>query len=165
MQKYSEKPLNFAKLVSFDKLLHAHMVARLGKRHKKDVIDFENNLYANLIQLENELINKTYRVGEYNTFYIYEPKKREIQALSYRDRVVQHTVCDNYLTPYFKNRLIVCNCACQVGKGTTFAREKEMHEKYSKFIKNREFFEYYLMFVENNLIISKKYMHDKNQVE
>lgn len=45
------------------------------------------------------------------------------------------------------------------------AREKEMHEKYSKFIKNREFLEYYLMFVENNLIISKKYMHDKNQVE
>lgn len=137
MQKYSETPLNFAELVSFDRLLHAHMVARLGKRHKKDVIDFENNLYANLIQLENELINKTYHVGEYNTFYIYEPKKREIQALSYRDRVVQHTVCDNYLTPYFKNRLIVCNCACQVGKGTTFAREK-LKSFFVKFFKKHK---------------------------
>ncbi len=124
MEKYSEYPLCFDELTSFEKLLNAHFVARAGKRHKRDVIEFENNLFSNLVVLESQLKNNTYKVGEYNTFYIFEPKKREIQALSYRDRIVQHTICDNYLTPFYKNRLIVCNCACQVGKGTNFARQK-----------------------------------------
>lgn len=124
MKKYSLEPLPYDKLTSLDMLYKSHIIARCGKRHKKDVINFEHDLFLNLINLEHELKNKTYQVGEYKTFYIYEPKEREIQALSYTDRIVQHTICDNYLTPYFKKRLITCNCACQENKGTTFARQK-----------------------------------------
>ena len=138
MYKYSFKPLNYFELSNFENLLRAHQVARCGKRHKRAVIQFEQNLFENLYILENELKTKTYKVGEYKTFYIYEPKKREIQALGYRDRIVQHTICDNYLTPYYKNRLIYANCACQEGKGSYFARQLlkkymvEYHKRYGE---------------------------------
>lgn len=55
---------------------------------------------------------------------IYDPKEREIQAISYRDRIVQHSLCDNYLTPFLENHLIDVNCACRRGKGTDFAIKK-----------------------------------------
>ena len=123
MGKYSLKPMNYYQLTNFENLLRAHKIARCSKRHKRDVIEFEQNLFDNLCELENELKTKTYRVGPYKTFYIYEPKKREIQALGYKDRIVQHTICDNFLTPYYKNKLIYANCACQEGKGSYFARK------------------------------------------
>ena len=43
---------------------------------------------------------------------------------SFRDRVVQHCLCDNILKPYFENRLIYDNAACREGKGTDFARDR-----------------------------------------
>ncbi|MDO5139354.1 MAG: reverse transcriptase/maturase family protein [Oscillospiraceae bacterium] len=52
---------------------------------------------------------------------MYEPKKRTIHALRYRDRVVQHCLCDEVLEPLFEKRLIYDNSACRKGKGTLFA--------------------------------------------
>ena len=124
MQKYSPVPLSYDELSNFEMLYKSHRVARLSKSHKDDVIKFEHNLFENLCQIEEQLKNKTYAVKNYRTFEIFEPKRREIQALEYHDRIVQHTICDNYLTPFYKKRLILTNCACQEGKGTTFARQK-----------------------------------------
>ena len=137
MQKYSKIPLSYDELTSFKCLLNAHMVARANKKHKKDVIDFELDLAKNLVELEKSLKDKTYVVSGYKKFLIFEPKRREIQALEYRDRIVQHTICDNYLTPYYKNRLIDCNCACQENKGAHFARKK-MKSFFDKFYRTNK---------------------------
>ncbi len=128
--------LSYEMLTSFSELLKSHKIARKSKRHKYATIDFENNLCANLTKLEQSLNDGTYKVGKYKTFFIYEPKKREIQALGYKDRVVQHSLCDNFLIPYFEPRLIYANCACRKGKGTYFARQLlkkyyvEFHKKF-----------------------------------
>ena len=37
---------------------------------------------------------------------------------------MQHSLCDNYLTPLLENHLIEVNCACRRGKGTDFAIKK-----------------------------------------
>ena len=79
-------------------------------------MDLANNLWA----IKERLDAKTYIVGDYNRFMIHDPKTREIQALCYADRIVQHSLCDNVLTPFFERRLIYDNCACRVGKGTNF---------------------------------------------
>ena len=122
MQKYAKEPMSFEELVDFKTLYKSHLIARRTKRHKKEVIEFENNLAMNLRNLEIQLKNNTYRIGKYKKFYIYEPKQREIQALSYRDRVIQHSVCDNFIIPYFSKTFIKSNCACQQNKGTHYAR-------------------------------------------
>ena len=85
----------------FENLYKAHKRARCCKRHKKDVILFEMNLAENLWNIKNSLENHTYKVAGYNKFMIYDPKEREIQALSYYDRIVQHVLCDQVLTPFF----------------------------------------------------------------
>lgn len=100
------------------------MSARKSKRHKKDVILFETDLAGNLWCINDVMINKTYSITDYNRFTIYEPKKREIQALTYADRVIQNCLCANYLTTFMEKRLIYDNCACRKGKGTDFGRDR-----------------------------------------
>ncbi len=128
------KELSFDELTSFEALYKAHTVARCSKRQKWDVIAFENNLFSNLTNLEQSLKNGEYKVGNYKKFLIHEPKEREIEALGYTDRVVQHTICDNFLTPYYDRRLIYANCACRIGKGSHFAR-KLLKSYFVDFIK------------------------------
>lgn len=112
--------MTFDELFTYQNLYNAHIKARKGKRSKSDVIQFENNLSVYINTLLYRLKTKTYKVSGYNRFNIYEPKKREIQALSYRDRIVQHCLCDEYLYPLLSARFIYDNGACQKGKGTDF---------------------------------------------
>ncbi len=116
--------MRFEDMTGFPKMYEAYRKAAAGKRCKDDVIRFELDLSRNLWSLIEQLQNRTYRVGGYKKFMVYDPKRREIQALSFQDRVVQHSLCDNILMPYFENRLIYDNCACRVGKGTHFAMDR-----------------------------------------
>ncbi|MCL2740206.1 MAG: RNA-directed DNA polymerase, partial [Oscillospiraceae bacterium] len=108
-------------LFSFENLYKAHLAARRGKRHKKDVIAFEMDLAHSIWNLKNRIDSGRYKIHNYNTFNVYEPKKREIQAVKYSHRVVMHCLCDNYLTPLLEKRLIYDNAACRKGKGTHFS--------------------------------------------
>ncbi|MDL2220828.1 RNA-directed DNA polymerase [Eubacteriales bacterium OttesenSCG-928-N14] len=105
---------------SFEALQAAHKKARCCKRYKPEVMAFEQDLNTNLITLCRELADGSYRLPPYQTFMVHEPKRREICCLPYRDRVVQRSLCDNVLIPYFAPRLVYDNCACQKGKGTHF---------------------------------------------
>lgn len=105
---------------TFEKLLEAHKMCRRSKQHKKATISFEINLSANLVEISNKLLNKTYHIGKYKQFYIYEPKQRSIEALSYKDRVVLMSFCTNIIQPKIENKLIYDNVACRKGKGTFF---------------------------------------------
>lgn len=94
------------------------------------------DLAANLWNIKERLDNKSYVVGGYKRFMVHDPKDREIQALCYGDRVVQHSLCDNVLTPFFENRLIYDNCACRKEKGTHFSIKRLtefMREHYRKY--------------------------------
>ena len=91
----------YEKIYQFESLYQAYKATIKGKKEKKDVIQFELDLSNQLWKLHDELQMKLYRLGRYHCFQIYDPKKREIQALSIRDRVVQHSICDNVLKPYF----------------------------------------------------------------
>jgi hypothetical protein len=54
-----------------------------------------------LWKLHEELSTKTYRPGGCRSFFIYEPKKRQISAAPYRDRVVHHALT-GVLEPIFR---------------------------------------------------------------
>ena len=114
-------PESFENIISFGSLLEAHKRARLSKQHKKEVIEFEIHLSRNLWALHYDLNYGKYQIGEYRKFTIYDPKKREIQAIPYRDRIVQHALCDKLLIPLLEKYLIDANCACRRGKGTDYA--------------------------------------------
>ena len=115
---------DFEKIWSFENLYRAHLRARLGKRHEAEVIDFERELSANLVCLSERIRNKTYRISGYYSFKVYDPKERDIHALHYRDRVVQHCICDDVLEPVLDKALIYDNCACRRNKGTHFSMDR-----------------------------------------
>jgi len=126
---------DYEKICSFENLYKAHLAARRSKRHKGDVIKFELNLANNLIMLQKQLEERTFRTEGYYQFVLHEPKRREIHAPYYVDRVLQHCVCDEVLRPVIQPRLIYDNAACQVGKGTHFAMKrltKFLSEHYKK---------------------------------
>jgi hypothetical protein len=118
----------------FGNLSEAHLRARQGRRDKRPVIRFENDVMTNLTELQEELKNKTYRQGPFYKFYISDPRKRQIQSIPYRDRIVQHVLCDMVLTPYFTKRVIYDNCGCIIGRGQCFAM-KRMKTHLRKFLK------------------------------
>ena len=49
--------------ISFENLLKAHKKARCGKREKKKIILFELKLEQELLELEKQLKNGTYKHG------------------------------------------------------------------------------------------------------
>ena len=49
------------------------------------------------------LKTKTYRPSDYFVFKVYEPKERIVMTNAFKDKVVQHSLCDNILEPRFKS--------------------------------------------------------------
>lgn len=127
---------DYEKIYDFQNLYKAHTVARKGKRNTREVIEFEMNLGENLTRLSEALKSGTYNMLGYYSFAVYDPKFRVIHALHYRDRVVQHCLCDEVLAPILDKKLIYDNAACRIGKGTHFAISR-----ISKFL--RDFYNKY----------------------
>lgn len=107
----------YEQIYSFDNLLSAWNKARRGKRQKREVLKFELDLEGNLIALQNELIWQQYQPGAYRYFTVLSPKPRQIAALPFRDRVLQHAL-NNIIEPIWEARFISDSYACRPGRGT-----------------------------------------------
>lgn len=115
MSKQIKKVYN--NLCSYENLYQAYLNARKCKRFRSEVLEFTFNLEENLMEIQKELLNHSYKVGGYREFYVYEPKQRLIMALPFRDRVVQWAIYQ-LINPIFDNSYIFDSYGCRVGKGT-----------------------------------------------
>ena len=106
----------YSKIYSFENIYIAYLKARKNKRYHPEVLNFSENLEENLINIQKELIYKIYKTGEYKHFVVYEPKERLISALPFKDRVVQHAIC-NIIEPIFEKSFIYDSHACRKGFG------------------------------------------------
>lgn len=113
----------YDKICEYEHLYQSHLEARKGKRYRDDVMLFTDSLEENLIELQNELIWQTYRVGKYRPFYVREPKLRLVMALQYRDRVVQWAIYKE-LYPFYDRMFIEDSYACRRDKGTHRAADR-----------------------------------------
>lgn len=107
----------YEQIYSFDNLLDAWKKARKGKRRHREVLKFELDLEGNLIGLQNDLIWQRYQPGAYRYFTVTAPKPRQIAALPFRDRVLQHAI-NNIIEPIWEARFISDSYACRPGRGT-----------------------------------------------
>jgi len=108
---------------TWDNLYLAWRKAARGKRGREPAARFEFHLEDNLLQLQEELQDKTYRPGPYHSFYIHDPKHRLISAAPFRDRVVHHALC-NIIGPMFERRFIADSYANRAGKGAHRALDR-----------------------------------------
>lgn len=107
----------------FQNLLKAARQAQRGKRFRPDVAQFNLNLERELLSLQQELKEKSYRHGGYRHFPVHEGKKRIISSAPYRDRVVHHALC-NVIEPLIDRTFIHDSYACRKGKGTHAAVDR-----------------------------------------
>lgn len=107
----------FEDIVSIENLLYAWEEFIKGKRKRKDVQQFQFNLIDNIISLHQDLINLTYKHGEYQAFNICDPKPRNIHKASVRDRLVHHAIYRK-LYPFFDRTFISDSYSCRLNKGT-----------------------------------------------
>lgn len=110
-------------LTSFENLLRAYRQARLGKRGRPGVEEFGLNLEAELLSLQRELEDGSYRPGDYRLFTIYERKPRVIAAAPFRDRVVHHAIM-NVIEPPLDRTFVGDSYACRRGKGVHAAVDR-----------------------------------------
>lgn len=120
-------------ICSFESLLAAAHRARKGKRYKTGCREFFLDLEKELLRLQRELKDQSYRPGPYRTFKIYEGKERMISAAPFRDRVVHHALVAA-LEPIFEPGFIYDSYANRVGKGTHKAIDR-----FTQFARKRKY--------------------------
>lgn len=127
---------DFERITDFGNLYRAYKKAKSGKGFSKTSHQFQVVALDGIHQIKRRLETKTYQVSDYNEFTIYEPKERIIKAGSFKDKIVQHSLCDNVLLPKLSSEFINNNYAGQIGKGTLYGLNclrYQMHSAYCKF--------------------------------
>ena len=102
--------------ITMENLLAAWEGFLRGKRHKKDVMEFETRLSENIATLHRDLLRKTYVHGPYSEFHVSDPKPRTIHKAAVRDRLLHHLL-HRALYPHFERRFIHDSYACRKNKG------------------------------------------------
>ena len=106
-------------IVTLEDIYEAYYVCRKNKRSKPSAIKFELHYEKYLRQLYNDLNNGTYTISKSIVFGISRPKKREVFAADFRDRIVHHLLMLR-LEPILETEMIDTSYNCRVNKGTTY---------------------------------------------
>jgi len=124
---------SFEEIIGLDNLINAWKEFIRGKRKRKDVQEFQLNLMDNILSLHYDLVNNTYKHGEYQAFNINDPKPRNIHKATVRDRLLHHAIY-RILYPFFDRAFISDSFSCRNNKGTHKAinRFREFGYKVSK---------------------------------
>lgn len=120
-------------IISLENLCLAWQEFIVGKTSKPDVQLFSRNLMDHIVELHHDLVNRAYRHGGYESFYINDPKRRHIHKASVRDRLLHHAIY-RILYPFFDKSFIADSFSCRNDKGTHKAinRFRELNYRVSK---------------------------------
>lgn len=118
-------------------LYTAYFIAINGKSNKPYVIAFSRNLDANIRELAVELFERRYTPRPSTCFIVSHPKKREVFAADFRDRIVHHYI---FMKTHilFERTFISDSYSCIEGRGTHYGIERLRHhieacsENYTK---------------------------------
>ena len=122
------------RVCNISNLYKAMKGCRKGVKWKASVINYTHHGLLRVYILKKSILNNTYKPVEGPKFTIYEPKKRDITATRFRDRVPQRCLVDTYLYEEITSKFIDENCACLKHRGTDYARnilKRNLKELYA----------------------------------
>ena len=99
----------------YDAARHKHKMAYVQK--------FERDLAENLKELCDDLLNRRYQALPSKCFVIDYPKKREVFAAMFRDRIVHHLYF-RYTHQLFERTFIADSYSCIEGRGTHYGIDR-----------------------------------------
>lgn len=111
-------------------LLDLYAAFLCAKRHKSSkpyVLRFQKNLMENLVELRDRLWDRSYKPAPSSCFIIERPKKREVFAAQFKDRIVHHLYY-NYTHELYERTFIADTYSCVPERGTHYGiRRLESH--------------------------------------
>lgn len=110
-------------IFSFQNIYRAYLACRENKRGTINALKFEIEAEENIIGLEKELKSRTYHPSRSILFTTEKPKRREIFAADFRDRVVHHLLVE-HLERIWEPVFIHDSYACRINKGTHKAAQR-----------------------------------------
>lgn len=114
---------SFSNLIAFPRLEEANRNAKKQKRYRDEIIKFNNDLDANLLQIRDDLENECFKFGPYRKHWVSVPKRRLVMALPYASRIVQWAIYLE-LNPFYDRMMIEDSYACRKGKGSLAAAKR-----------------------------------------
>lgn len=108
----------YEKIYKIENIIQAFDEVCRNMKNKKKVNIYKEYKCIYISRIYNDLKNKTYKVGPYNSFTIYEPKERKILSQGIYDKIVNHLVARYILMPTFISKLIKQNVASRENLGT-----------------------------------------------
>ena len=108
----------YQEICKIENIISAFNEVCRNTNNKKKVQNYKQYKSIYISRIYNVLNNKTYKVGKYNVFTIYEPKERRIVSLNLQDKVINHLVARYILYPVVMPCLIEQNVASRKNKGT-----------------------------------------------
>ncbi|GJA64104.1 hypothetical protein KAM351_27150 [Aeromonas caviae] len=116
----------YDQIISFDNLHKAALRCLCGKRSSPAALRYMQRLEEHLHNTHNHLLHGSYQPGNYEEFYVFEPKQRLISAPRFVDRVVHRSIVDA-LEPKIDPRFIFDSYACRKGKGAHAGADRVQH--------------------------------------
>ena len=104
-------------------LFNAFKKASLHKKNRTYVKIFKSKLEENITELRDLLLERKYKPQSSICFIVNYPKKREVFAANFRDRIIHHLYF-NMTHKLFENTLIYDCYSCIKGKGTHFGIQR-----------------------------------------
>lgn len=104
-------------IFTIQKLYTAYKQCIKNKKNTTNALKFELDREQNLLLLLLDLQNRSYKISRHICFVVKNPAPREIFASDFRDRVVQHLLC-NEIEQIFEKQFLESSFANRVGKGT-----------------------------------------------
>lgn len=124
--------MNKYEIIGADALYDSMNKCTKGVKWKGTTAYYRHHWTDEILKLQRQLEDGTYKERKPKYFTITEPKKREIMSIHFRDRIYQRSLNDNGVYPQVSKSFIADNFACQKGKGTQAARDrlKEFLQRY-----------------------------------
>jgi len=104
------------KIIGPANMAEAYRLTCAGKRQTSGYLEFKEYAPLNLADLARDMAEGRYVSGTPHEFHVFDPKKRLISALPFRDRVAQQALC-LVIGPIFEATLLPRTFACRPGKG------------------------------------------------
>lgn len=108
---------SYSEIIALDNLLVAWEEFTAGKKKRADVRQYAQALLHNILALQDDLGNFSYKHSGYEAFMVNDPKPRSIHKATVRDRLL-HRAIYRILYPSFDTTFIHDSYSCREMKGT-----------------------------------------------
>ena len=108
----------YHKICDIDNIMKYEHIVSVNTSNKRKVEKFQQHYVENIYKIRDILMSKNYIPGEYNIFFIHEPKLRLIMSNNIQDKIINHLVAYYLLVEVFDKTFIDTTVATGKGKGT-----------------------------------------------